>query len=86
MNSQRPSARPTRVDVAIDAMLTTSDGVTFAVAIMDLSATGFRVEAKVAEELMVGEIVTIDLPKGQQLRGEIKWATGRLAGGALLES
>ena len=40
--------------MAIDAVLTTSDGVAFAVLIRDLSATGFRVEAKVAEELVVG--------------------------------
>ncbi len=81
MSDKWPLRRSTRIDVALDARLTTSDNVTFAVLIRDISAAGFRVEALTGEELLVGETIKIQVPGEQQLTGQIKWTAGRTAGG-----
>ncbi len=84
VSSTTPHRRPPRIDVAINASLTTSDRVTFPVAIRDISASGFRVEALAPEEFVVGEVVTITVPGEECLRGEIKWTAGRFAGASLI--
>ena len=83
MDPPNPPQRPTRIDVTIYAVLTTSDGHSFKVIIRDLSAKGFRVELD--EEVLVGECVSLQVGSREALRGEIKWALGREAGGHFLE-
>ena len=74
-----PIRRPTRIDVAIDAVLTTSDGHSFDCVVRDLSLTGFRLE--LADEVLVGEQVTLKVGARETYVGEIKWSLGREAGG-----
>jgi hypothetical protein len=74
--------RPTRIDVAIKGLLTTSDGHKVPVMICDLSAAGFRVTLLEAEELLVGETVILHVEGGDRLRAAIRWSAGREAGGS----
>ena len=80
---QRPPERPTRIDVNIHAVLTTADGHSFKVVIRDLSAKGFRVALD--DEVLVGEQVSLQVGSREAMRGEIKWALGREAGGHFLQ-
>jgi hypothetical protein len=82
--SEPVSLRPTRIDVAIKALLTTSDGHKVQVMVRDLSAGGFRLTMLEAEELLVGETVVLDVAGGDRLRGTIRWSAGREAGGSFL--
>jgi hypothetical protein len=74
-------SRPKRVDVSIEAVLTTSDQQSFSVVIQDISASGFRLEAPSREELLVGELVRLQVNGRKEYIGRIKWAAGQVAGG-----
>ena len=76
--------RPKRVDVSIEAVLTTADRHSFTVMVRDLSANGFRLELD--EEVLVGEHVLLQVGSREPLGAEIKWALGREAGGHFLDS
>ena len=75
-------ARPTRIDVAIKGLLTTSDGHKVSVMVRDLSAGGFRLTLLEPEELLVGETVVLHVAGGDRLRATIRWSAGREAGGS----
>jgi hypothetical protein len=81
-DADRPE-RPTRVDVNIDALLTTSDGHSYTVVIRDLSAKGFRIALD--DEVIVGEQVSLKVGSKNPMIGEIKWALGREAGGHFVD-
>lgn len=81
-NADSPE-RPTRIDVSIEAVLTTSDGHSYTVVIRDLSAKGFRIALD--DEVIVGEHVSLKVGTGDAMVGEIKWALGREAGGHFLD-
>lgn len=74
--------RPTRIDVAIKGLLTTSDGHKVSVMVRDISAGGFRLTLLEPEELLVGETVVLQVPGGDRLRASIRWSAGREAGGS----
>ena len=76
--------RPTRIDVRMAAVLTTSDGHRFNVIVRDISAKGFRLELD--EEVLIGEHVTLQVGSASPVTAEIKWALGREAGGSFLEA
>ena len=75
--------RPKRIDVRIDAFLTTGDGHRFKVLVRDLSARGFRVELD--DLLLVGEHVFLQVGSKEAAAAEIKWVLGREAGGHFLD-
>jgi hypothetical protein len=75
--------RPTRVDVNIEALLTTSGGHCYTVVIRDLSAKGFRIALD--DEVIVGERVCLKVGSKDTMIGEIKWALGREAGGHFVD-
>jgi hypothetical protein len=75
--------RPTRVDVNIEAVLTTCDGHSYTVVIRDLSAKGFRIALD--DHVIVGEHVSLKVGSRDAMIGEIKWALGREAGGHFLD-
>jgi hypothetical protein len=77
-----PSDRAPRIDLRRFAALIDSDGVETPVVILDVSRGGFRVE--VAEELRVGERVTLRAEHGDRFPAEIRWALGKEAGGVFL--
>ena len=81
MNVER-KVRSKRIDVEMHAVLTTSDGYSFDVAVRDLSADGFRIELD--EEVLVGEPVSLRVGSKGTFAAEIKWALGREAGGRFL--
>lgn len=81
-DADRPG-RPRRVDVNIEAVLTTSDRHSFKVVVRDLSAGGFRIELD--DEVIVGEHVFLKVGPRDALPAVIKWALGREAGGHFLD-
>ena len=78
------SGRPTRIDVKMEAVLTTADGHSFAVIVRDLSAKGFRLELD--DEVLVGEQVVLRVGSKDAAQAEIVWALGHEAGGHFLEA
>lgn len=75
------NARPPRIDLRGDAVLTFSDGSEVAVTILDLSEGGFRLRSD--EMLEVGEKISLRARHGD-MPAEIRWVTGFEAGGLFL--
>ena len=78
--SRKP--RPTRVEVNFSAVLVTADGCASNVMVKDLSRDGFRIQ--VADEVLVGERVSLRAGKYGDLAAEIRWVRGSEAGGVFL--
>ena len=78
----KSNVRRPRVEVSYDAFITTLDGHKSIAIVQDLSAQGFRLQ--VDEELIVGEVVKLIVPKQSPIAGEIRWVKGNEAGGAFL--
>lgn len=80
--------RAPRVATKQSAKLITSDGNMMEVVIADVSAGGFRLEAGetlyYGENILIGETVTLRIPRRQDIRGKVVWARGREAGGTFL--
>jgi hypothetical protein len=74
--------RPRRIDVKLDAVITTAEGNSFAVLVLDLSAQGFRVE--VDDHLIVGEHISLKVRTREAAEAVIKWTLGHEAGGQFL--
>jgi hypothetical protein len=74
--------RAPRIDLRRFAGLINSDGVETPVVILDVSRGGFRVE--VAEDLRIGEHVTLRAEHGDRFPAEIRWTLGKEAGGVFL--
>jgi hypothetical protein len=75
--------RNTRIEVSYDALLTTADGHKVRAVVRDLSATGFRVE--VHDEVLRGELITLQVGKGAAVKARVMWSLGNEAGGVFLE-
>ena len=76
--------RAPRVDVRRPAFLIDSDGRISEVTILDISSNGFRIE--ISESPRIGELVTLRVEHGDELRAQIRWALGFEAGGAFLSA
>lgn len=73
----------TRINVNLEGVLTTEDGVLAAVRVLDLSVSGFRLLSN--EPLLSEEKVTLRIGREEILRAKIQWVVGREAGGCFLE-
>jgi hypothetical protein len=82
-------ARAPRIATRQEAVLITSDLVETNVVIIDVSGTGFRIEAAetfyVGENILIAEKVIIRLPGQGDLHAQIRWAQGCEAGGVFLD-
>lgn len=74
--------RPPRVDLRREAVLIDSEGNASPVTILDVSATGFRVQ--VTEPPRIDELVTLRVDRCPDFEGQICWALGDEAGGIFL--
>lgn len=88
MSSPVELPRAPRVTLRQDAILVTSDLVEMPVVILDVSGTGFRLEARetfyAGENILIGEMVRLRLPREGDIPAQIRWARGREAGGVFL--
>lgn len=83
MTSPTPK-RPLRIDVNLEAGLTTSDGHRVQVTVRDVSARGLRLGLQQREELVVGEEVRIEVPGKGEYKAIVKWTAGSEAGAVFL--
>lgn len=74
--------RAPRVDLRRTATLINSDGLEMKVVVLDISASGFRLE--VPEAPRIGEYVTLKVERGESFQAQIRWALGTEAGGVFL--
>jgi hypothetical protein len=74
--------RAPRVDLRQNATLLNSDGVAVNVVLLDLSSSGFKIEAP--ETLRIGEIVTLHVGRSSEMKAQIRWALGDQAGGVFI--
>lgn len=79
---ERRSQAP-RIDMTQPAELVTYDGRSVSIEFLDLSRSGFKFRH--ADELMVGDIVTIISSRGSKVTAEVKWVADRMAGGIFVE-
>lgn len=80
--AQRFIKREPRVDLRRPAVLVNSNGDESDVIILDISASGFRLE--VSESPKIGEFVTLRVERGVDFEAQIRWALGTEAGGAFV--
>jgi hypothetical protein len=74
--------RAPRIDLRRPAILVDSDGTETSVTVLDISATGFRLQ--VDEAPRIGELVTLRVDHGHEYPAQIRWALGTEAGGIFL--
>ena len=74
--------RAPRVDLRQPATLLNSDGVAVNVVLLDLSSSGFKIEA--TETLRIGEVVTLRVGRSSEMKAQIRWALGEQAGGIFI--
>jgi len=74
--------RAPRVDLRRPAVLIDSDGIATDVVVLDVSASGFKLE--VEESPGIGELVTLRMPKSADIQAQIRWALGDQAGAVFL--
>lgn len=74
--------RAPRVDIRRPAVLINSHGIATDVVILDVSGSGFKLE--VHESPGIGEVVTLRVPKSDDIQAQIRWALGDQAGGVFL--
>lgn len=88
MSITKAPARAPRIAMRQDAVLVTSDLTELPVVILDVSGTGFRIEARETfypgENILIGETVSLRLPRDGDMAAQIRWAQGREAGGVFL--
>ena len=75
--------RSPRVDTEFLVLLRCAAGK-FPARVINLSATGFRLEAP--RELEAGWEITLQVPKRDPVKCVIRWASGKEAGGVFLEA
>ena len=75
--------RAPRIDTAIDAMVTDSDGGTMSVVVVDISSEGCRMETD--GSLKIGEKVQLHVGRYGTFPAQIRWALGKEAGAVFLE-
>ena len=89
MSGMPANARAPRIATKQKAVLITSDQVETSVVIIDVSGTGFRLEAGetfyIGENILIGERVVIRIPRQSDVPAQIRWAQGCEAGGVFLE-
>ena len=76
-------ARERRIDVRKQAVLVSSDGIETPVLVMDVSASGFRIET--SDTPLIGEYVFLRVERYGDFPAQIRWALGNEAGGIFLE-
>ena len=84
MELERRGEGGPRIEIRQHATLINSDGRAFPIYVKDLSRAGFSFEHG-AEDLRLGEVVTIRSHRGVEARGEIRWTTEAEAGGVFIE-
>lgn len=67
----------------MDTILIDLDGGRLNVVVTDISKGGFGLEAP--EALLVGEYISLEVPKYGAFRAQIRWVRGLTAGGVFLE-
>jgi hypothetical protein len=75
--------RSPRIDTAINASVTDSDGDTMSVVVIDISSEGCRMETKGL--LKIGENVELNVGRYGSFPAQIRWALGNEAGAIFLE-
>ena len=89
MSGMQGKARAPRIATRQEAVLITSDFAETDVVIADVSQDGFRLEARetfyIGENILIGEQVTLRVPRHGDLSGRIRWAQGCEAGGVFLK-
>jgi hypothetical protein len=75
--------RPPRIDLGRSAVLIDSKGVEVEVVVLDVSSTGFKLEA--SEPPRIGEVVTLRVDGSGDLKSQIRWAIDGKAGGVFLD-
>ena len=74
--------RAPRVDLRQPAVLINSDGIAMDVVLLDLSSSGFKIEAP--ETLRIGEVVTLQVGRSSEMKAQVRWALGDQAGGVFI--
>ncbi len=75
--------RPPRIRLNNAAKMIAADGHETEVVIVDVSASGFRIEH--ADDLHEGDRITLVMAKAEKVRATIRWSIGREAGGTFDE-
>jgi hypothetical protein len=75
--------RSPRIDTAINASVTDSDGGTMSVVVIDISSEGCRMETE--GSLKIGETVELNVGRYGSFPAQIRWALGNEAGAVFLE-
>lgn len=82
-------ARAPRIATRQEAVLVTSDQVETNVVIVDVSGTGFRLEAAetfyIGENILIAERVVLRIARQSDVPAQIRWAQGCEAGGVFLD-
>jgi hypothetical protein len=76
------SKRAPRVDVRRPAVLINSDGIEYAVTVLDISSGGFRLE--LTDVARIGEFVRLQVEHREEIPAQIRWVLGNEAGGVFL--
>lgn len=84
MGREQRSGGGNRIEVRQNATLINSDGLAVPVSLKNFSRGGFSIE-HAGEDLIVGELVTIQSERGTQAKGEIKWIGEKEAGGVFID-
>lgn len=75
--------RAPRIDVRRPAVIINSDGVEFAVVLLNVSSAGFRLTT-LGDSFHPGELVTMRVARQEELKAQIRWSLGADAGGVFL--
>lgn len=75
--------RPTRIDASFDVLVRCTAGE-FEASITNLSGEGFRLRSTRALE--PGWEVSLEIPRMPPVKGMIRWAAGKDAGGVFVEA
>ena len=75
--------RQRRINVRFEGILIEDDGCRIPVEVLDVSSSGFRIEANA--ELVVEAEVMLQIPCSEPMRAKICWTRGSEAGGVFLD-
>ena len=74
--------RAPRIDYSRPALLIDSAGAQHKVTMLDISSSGFKLQA--AELPSIGDVVLLRVDKSAPVKAQIRWAVGSQAGGVFL--
>ena len=81
-DGQPAQSRATRILLNAPIGIDMEDGSRVPATLLDLSSEGFRLRSE--ELLQVGERIALRVDGEEPMPGEVKWATGFVAGGIFL--